>query len=287
LNPTPANSGVATIRFANLKDGWAYGAELWATHDGGSSWKRVSLPGAVPGSQIMALEAKSGTVHAVVQGANAKFLIETSPAGGDDWTPAATELPIGAGPDPTVQIVLWGPTGWVLENDRTVVAGARLAGTWEPWQPPCLTTGGPAALTASSPTDLAVVCDENIWGGAGPIRERGYASSDGGSSFQALPAQPPAVVGSSAIVTSPGPRTLVLAAYTQGGGAPVLVATFDGGATWGSVAQYPGPGRWLELGFTSPTQGVAVTYQSAGQNGTLRMTYDGGHTWNAVTFRQA
>jgi photosystem II stability/assembly factor-like uncharacterized protein len=37
--------------------------------------------------------------------------------------------------------------------------------------------------------------------------------------------------------------------------------------------------NWTEFGFTTPTQGGAVT-----GSGTLLVTFDAGHDWNAVRF---
>ena len=34
------SAGVHEVRFADLNDGWVLGAEIWATHDGGSYWAR-------------------------------------------------------------------------------------------------------------------------------------------------------------------------------------------------------------------------------------------------------
>ncbi|MBV9379884.1 MAG: hypothetical protein JO242_04350, partial [Streptosporangiaceae bacterium] len=37
--------GVSGIRFLNASDGWAFGPELWATHDGGTTWTRIPTNG--------------------------------------------------------------------------------------------------------------------------------------------------------------------------------------------------------------------------------------------------
>ena len=37
-------AGVSEVRFYNTSDGWAFGPQLWATHDGGQSWTRVEHP---------------------------------------------------------------------------------------------------------------------------------------------------------------------------------------------------------------------------------------------------
>ena len=48
-------AGVSALRFADRLDGWAYGPDLWATHDGGTTWTQVNLSGITGGS------AASGT----------------------------------------------------------------------------------------------------------------------------------------------------------------------------------------------------------------------------------
>ncbi len=280
----PGSPGVSFIRFANLQDGWAFGTELWGTHDGGAHWKKVALPGAVAGSPILDLEAGAGLVHAVVAGGNAQLLIETSRAATDNWTASATKLPIGAGPVPTVQIVLQGHIGWLVENDRTVIAGARFDGGWAPWQPPCLTVGGSVALAASTPTDLAAVCDEGVWSGPGPASVRAYLSTDGGATFHPTPTAPGSIYHGLANATAQSRDTIIFASYTQSGA--VLVGSFDGGTTWAPVSETPEAGQWLELGFTSPNQGVAIDYHAGSSKGVLIQTNDGGHTWAAVAFRQ-
>ena len=55
-------AGVGQIRFLNTLDGWAFGPELWATHDGGSSWTRVPLGGL----RVIGLETAGTEAFAVV-----------------------------------------------------------------------------------------------------------------------------------------------------------------------------------------------------------------------------
>ncbi|MGO8890094.1 MAG: hypothetical protein ACLP8X_41675, partial [Streptosporangiaceae bacterium] len=38
-------TGVSQIRFLNLKDGWAFGPELWVTHTGGQTWTQINTHG--------------------------------------------------------------------------------------------------------------------------------------------------------------------------------------------------------------------------------------------------
>jgi len=270
--------GVSRIRFADADNGWAFGPDLWMTHDGGSHWSAVSLPGPDKGSKVWDLAAANGVVHAVVFGANGVRIL-SSPVAADAWRASPTTVPVGAGPVPRAQLVVQGTTGWVVEVDRTVIGGARLSGgAWAPWQPPCLDAGGPMVLAASTPSDLVAVCDEGVWTGDTPVT-RAYVSSDGGTTFRPTKTPVPLSTSTNA-AASAAARTAVVAA----GGSAVIVGTFDGGATWSTVER-GAPSDWTDLGFTNPSQGAAVEIPFDARAGSLLMTVDGGHTWSAVAFR--
>jgi photosystem II stability/assembly factor-like uncharacterized protein len=268
LSPAPNSArGVSQIRFADAVDGWAFGAELWTTHDGGQHWVRSSL------TNVYALEANPKNVYAVVFDQNStRFLIKTSPVMRDVWVTAPTWLGVGAGPVPSVQIVLTGSSGggWILENDRTVIAGARLvSGQWQPWTPPCTSVGGPADLAASSATQLVANCTEGVWTGPS-ISNHVYLSSDGGTTFRRVTNAAP---GSG--VMSPVSGVAFVAS------ADSIYGTFNGGTSWQTVFRgAPGQSYLTLVGFTTPSQGVAIT-----GTGELLMTRDGGHSWAVVPFR--
>ncbi|MGH7666030.1 MAG: WD40/YVTN/BNR-like repeat-containing protein [Candidatus Dormibacteria bacterium] len=177
-------------------------------------------------------------------------------------------------------LVLQGGAGWLLEDDRTVIGGARLVdGRWLPWHPPCMQVNGPAGLAASTAQDVIAVCFQGIWGPASPAGVRAYISTDGGNSFHLLSAPLPSSAGGQGRLASPSPGTAFLA-----GGAGLL-ATFNGGATWSTVYQPP-EGSWLDyVGFETVTQGVAISIDDSGATpvGSLLMTLDGGHRWSLVT----
>jgi hypothetical protein len=291
LSQGPGSPGVSHIRFANLEDGWAFDPQLWATHDGGAHWHQLTINGVQPGSAVVALEAAGGVVHADILG-GPSLSMATSAVDTDGWAVAPTTVPVGAGPVPSAQLILQGGTGWLLEDDRTVVGGARLDhGRWVAWQPPCSKSNGPATLAASSATDVVAVCDEGQWGPPSPPATRVYLSSDGAVTFHQA-ATLPAEYSSLGVVASPAAGVIVVGTYrtaTQASAPPaVLVASFDGGASWVSVATFEATGAWTDLGFTSPTQGVAVLASSPGSaSGTLVMTTDSGHTWKPLAFHQA
>ena len=275
-----AGSGVSGLRFADPLDGWAFGPDLWATHDGGSSWHRLSIPGAASAT-VVALEASGGAVQAVLFD-QAVVRIASSPVETDGWRLSTVSVPIGAGPVPAAQLVLSGTSGWLMEVDRTVVGGARLSdGTWSAWTPPCLDLVGPAVLAASSPTELVAACDVGLWGT--PQGEHLYLSHDGGASFARTGAPLPISAAGGVVATGAG-SILVTGATAQGS---ALVRSDDTGQTW-QTALETGTASITYLGFTTPTQGVVLTVAPAGSSGSpggsLQLTRDGGLTWRQVSF---
>jgi hypothetical protein len=272
--PGQATSGVSGLRFADTNNGWAFGPDLWATHDGGTTWSRVTIPGVPADSPVFALETAGGIVHAAVLDGG-DFRVASSPVGSDGWSVAPVRVPVGAGPVPAVQLVLSGAAGWLVENDRTVVGGARLAnGSWVAWTPPCADVVGPAYLAASSPTELAAACDVGLW--SNPTGDHLYLSHDGGSTFAPAGTAAPLTMAAMAAMASP---SVVVVGGSDATGS-VLAATTDAGRTWKIVTRLPA-GQIADLGFTTATQGVVIV-GGAGGSASLLMTRDGGHTWRAV-----
>jgi hypothetical protein len=274
------STGVAGIRFANQQDGWAYGYDLFATQNGGTSWTQVALPGlnsSFGATPIQELETSAGSVAAVITGTSG-FLIDTAAVGSNSWTTSPTTIAYGAGPVPEAQLVLQGSAGWVVENDRVVAGGARLqSGAWSAWTAPCSTANGPATLAGSSSTDLIAACEAGLYGGSSSPTEQAYTSTNGGGAFTELATALPAACQGSSTLASP---TTSVAAAGCGG---EIVATFNGGGSWGTVFTGAGNTSISYVGFTTSTQGVAVEASLTSSTGPLLMTHDGGHTWAAVT----
>jgi hypothetical protein len=89
-------SRVSGVVFANSRDGWLYGPGLYATHDGGAHWQRISLGGnIVPslGGGVTAVAASAGTAWAVVNPDRFHGLADElyrSPVGANAWAPVGT-----------------------------------------------------------------------------------------------------------------------------------------------------------------------------------------------------
>ena len=273
-----AGSGVSNLRFADPLDGWAFGPGLWATHDGGRTWKQLSISGLSGG--VAALEASAGAVQVVAYDGAQSFRIASSPVSSDALKVSAITVAIGAGPAAAVQLVLQGQTGWLLENDRVVTAGARLVGgTWQAWQPPCFDVTGPAVLAAANAQDVTAACNVGEWGT--PQGEHLYRSPDGGLTFAETGPRMP--VDWITAIAAPSASTIVAAGSVTNGFE--VVASHDGGLTW-TVVLGPSQGWVSYLGFTTASQGVLITSDVGGDQGhsQLLMTRDGGHTWTPVRF---
>ncbi len=277
-DPRYPDSGVSAIRFADHLDGWAYGPDLWATHDGGTTWHSVDVTAIAAGpARVWDLQAAAGTAHLAYFGLTPNaFGIASTPVTHDAWKSSAVFMPVGAGPVPEVQLVIQGSAGWLIQVDREVINGARLVGgTWQTWTPPCSGTAGPAVLTAWSTTGLIADCDLGVW--STPQGEHLFVSSNGGTTFTKMTAAVP--LSSAEAIAAPNASTIVVAGYSDT--APDhVIASFDGGHTWRTVVAQTGAVN--DLGFTTQSQGVLIT--TSGSTSHLMMTRDGGHTWAAVTF---
>ena len=287
------------VRFADAENGWIYGnlalaPTLWSTHDGGRVWTKRSLSG-FPNGAIFDLDAGAGHVHLLWQNGSGVVRAETSPVTEDRWRDSSAGATLGnpaGGGEQLGSIVLAASTGWLIEgNDRGTYGSARLGsdGRWHAWSaPPCSAVGGGFAVpAASTPSELVAVC---VMGGfASPLSRaapRGaglgsswlYVSHDGGSRFEAaheLGRQGTISFGS--VLASPQPG--VILTTRSEGSREQLIASFDGGADWRDV--YTGAVTYL--GFTTPSQGVALVAQTA-TRASMIMTFDGGRHWSQIRF---
>ena len=274
--PTATRGGVLKLRFADAHNGWAYGTELWATHDGGASWHRITLPMLRP--DIIDLEAAGGRVRA---------LIGSRPAGGGltrnihlySTAVASDHWHVGAAMPGALELVVHGNHAWVVtESFGTSSSTPRLyangAGGWHQLPDPCDTSVlGAGQLAATSATRLLFVCVGEP--GAGSANKRAFVSGNGGRSWTRRGA--PSRGGDLYYAASSSPTGDFAAAAS---GATELYGSFDGARHWHNVLGLDDGGLgWSDFGFTTASQGVAVEGQHK-----LWMTRDGGHHWSAVTF---
>jgi hypothetical protein len=281
IAPGPVSSaGVSQLRFANLRDGWAFGPALYETSKGGWPW----LPEDTFGQRVLDVEAAAGgqalaifgtcTGTGVAYAANcSRFALYTSVAGSRSWTPVTVPAgSLSAAQAASAGLVVTGSTGYVLTPGGQVLSGPVSGGTWRLAGPaPC--TPGPAqasalpsqAQLAASPSQLLLACESA--GSAHPVL---YTSADGASWQDA------GVVGATGTPTSLASAAAGQAVLATSAG---IYYSADGGKTWGT-ARFGGTvpsGGFSYVGMTTQAQGVAVPARA--QLFEIFVTRDGGRTW--------
>lgn len=256
--------GYSQLRFADAKNGYAYGPDLYTTHDGGVSWKAVDL-----GGRVADLAISAGQAYAIVtNGAGNSGRLERSAVGQDQWAtvPAAGEVSGGL---------------WVLGHEVLVQSGSdgpgtnllvSLDGGASFTAHPAPSPGLPCAFEAESPPVIWAHCATGTESGV-------WRSSDDGASF--APTPPRSQLGlrlpNSAVFAAASATTAVVG-YQQ------LFRTADAGATWNPVGP-SGIVQWTYLGFSDSTHGVALGYvgQVAPGNERLYYTTDAGQSYHLVS----
>jgi hypothetical protein len=291
-------AGVSQVRFYNTSDGWAFGPQLWATHDGGQHWKQIDTHGL----RVTALEAAGQRVFAVwaqCSGPGPVFAADCTSAALYSAAPGSNQWAAvpGAGPGYSVSgtanssaLVLNGSRGYLLTPDGTLLSGPT--GSPGGWQPatgtaspssapsspaPCQPGSGQASgqpsgalLAATTTSGLALVCTSPATGAT--QAKALYTSSDNGQTWQKAAGTVPAA-GTATSVAGTAAGTIVLA--TTAG----LQVSTDGGTSWAAGRGTLPSGGFSYVGMTSANQGVAVPADVTQH--AVWFTFDGGQSWQA------
>jgi len=284
-------AGVSGIRFLDGVNGWAFGPELWVTHDAGNHWTKVGTGSRrvtdleAAGNRAYALFAQcSGTNVASFAYGCTSYTLMTATANSNQWTPVgdATSELTSQGAAATGVIALMGTTGYLVAPDGTLYSGP-VGGTWQqagtmpcqPGTPQANGLPGEALIALTSATRLATFC-------AGPTptaAPKVYTSSDSGATW--------ALAGDWSQVSGQYYPTSIAAASSG----TLLLTTIRGiyllpqGAThWeastATGAQAP-QGGFSYVGMTTSEQGVALPFDTSRHE--IWMTFDGGRTWTPAT----
>ena len=294
-------TGVSQIRSLDGVSAWAFGPQLYATHNGGQAWARIPTHG----MRVTGLETVNGIVFAVwaqcaSTGADfaagcTSFSLYSSPAGRDDWSPVpgVTGLQASGGAPGSAQLVLTGSRGYLMTPGGQLFSGpvtrparwrAVTAPAGTPAALPCApgageTGGHPLqAMLASTGPGLVLLCAGQASGNQ--QAKTLYYSADGGRSWN--PAGPAPARGTAMSLSGPP-------------GGPVLVATSTGidfstnapgtstALAWSTARGAGAPGGYSYVGMTTSQQGVAVP---ADLNlYAVWFTYDGGAHWQQSPVR--
>ena len=138
--PADGATGLSQIRFLDLKDGWAYGPQLFVTHTGGQTWAPVDTGGLrvtdleTVGNRVFALWA-SCAGNGPAYGVNCtRFTLYSAPADGGSWAPVGTSttgLTDGQASE-AAELVLTGSRGYLLAPGGALYAGpVDGSGPWD------------------------------------------------------------------------------------------------------------------------------------------------------------
>ena len=300
--PAPKTDGVTGIRFLDGENGWAYGPELWATHNYGNTWSEISTGGQqvidleTAGNQAFALFATcnpssgggaspSSTGNGATAGVSlpdcTSYTLETSPAGTDNWAkvgPATTSLTDLSGARPA--IVLSGSRGWLLAADGTLYSGS-LTSAWQKTgiaQCPATAPGSADTLDGGLLTwdaytsTLVLGCSAKSLAGSGSQKELAYTSRDNGATWQGPTT---GVSQGTAMSLATAPSAVAILATTQG------IEVLDASTGQWNQAVSVNAG-FSYVGMTSDQQGVAVPADPSLHE--IWMTINGGLNWTPYKF---
>ena len=258
----PAN--VSGVVFATGRNGWLYGPALWATHDGGTHWRKLSL-----GGSIGQMASSAGTVYAVVSpsGGSPPELF-ASPAGRDAW--ARVRRFTGS------TLAVYGHAAWLETSTHlwTTADGVR----WHKYPFRCPGTKADhytlASITAASPSHVAFLCLGMA--AAGQQGKEILRSVNGGKTVDL--AGPAPLGGFGGVIAMPPHRPGVITLATE----YFLDRSANGGKTWTTNYYNTGGSPWNSLSYVSGTAGWAEF--GVPPDGELLRTMDAGLTWHKVGF---
>ena len=290
--PPDGPSGVGQLRFLDTDNGWAFGPQLWVTHDAGASWQQEQTGGLrvidleTAGNRAFALFAKCTGSGADFGTGCTSVSLYTSSVAGNQWQrlsgPAASLPPAAAGQPASASLVLAGGRGYALAPSGEVLTGPITGAAWSiaDAQAPC-SPGAPGAggqptgaLMAAGSGELILVCTSATSTAGDSQAKVVMRSSNGGTSWSTAGSGPPAGIATS--VAAAQGNVVVLA--TDAG----LYLSGNGGVSWQLARPGPAQAQAAERGFsyvgmTSATQGVALPADPALHE--VFITTDGGSTW--------
>ena len=292
-DPKSSIGSVSQIRFLTINDGYLFGPDLYATHDRGATWQKLTLKGIPSTSVVTALETNGSNWYLTAENPNAPtpktgYLFISNGTSGVFTIQRKPVVPAGARAEITAN-----PYGAVLnatlnQNDNLFYQ-APGSTSWTRIKANCpvdLPTNPLVALampvSGSSTPQLVLGCKGNTGAGS---QEKTVVESRDLATFTPTKARPP-LGGDLGAIASPNGETIAVAASS---GATFLYVSTDSGASWKTVISDPsfGGAPIHDLGFTTANQGFAVIGHATidgTRTSTFVMTHDQGSSWQEVSF---
>ena len=276
-------TGVTEIRFADALHGWAFWPALWATMDGGITWKRQTPPGG--GRLVPALAGDSHAVYTVVSPCrlnhqcNSPATLWRTTGGGGTWTQVSVTLPVSH----EAVLAVHGVVAYVVvqnpNSDPDVLDVTVDGQQWSSRPDPCVKAND-EFLTDVAPisdTKVALLCVGNP--GFSMADKRVLRSNDTG--LTTSPAGSTSRNGITSLIAAAPNGTLTVASYSDGS----WIYRNGGGQSWTTSASLGDGGvGWNDIVFTTNKVGFVVYGPAASPwlPGQLWKTNDGGATWAPV-----
>ena len=272
-------SRVSGVMFASRPDGWLYGPGLYATHDGGAHWRRISLGGNIMaslGGGVVAMAASSGTAYAVISPDpfnGAPEELYSSPVGTNAWARVGTMT--GS------SLAVFGKAAWF--GTSTYLWATADGVHWHRYPFRCPAGLGLGGIAPASGSQVAFLCDEAL-GMFHTVKD--VLLWVNGGRTEHLTGQAP-VAGEVYGFAVPLHRSKVITIAVVTPGLSYLYRSANGGKTWAEIAvsSLTGEVSFTSLSYVRPTAGWVVISQLGipGLRQLLR-TLDAGRTWHADRF---
>lgn len=285
--PADGSAEISEVRFADAADGWLFGPALFATHDGGRTWRRLE-----PGGAVVALETSGGYVDAVVSPCSigsvcdGRLRLEQAGVRGGAFTTVVSG-PLGRTNAAFAAISLHAPVGFVALGSALGSGTTRLYRTgnlgnprsWTSFADPCPSSRGLSltSLVAPDATTLYSLCTGKTAAGSSAklvvVIRNGVSAAPGSAPLG----------GSGGALGATSSGTLVVASAS---GASFLYRSTDGGRSWNTAMAFSDGGEGFDdLAFVNVKVGVVIHFvrrTPTSQAGQLLMTRDAGANWESV-----
>lgn len=273
---------VAGLRFADQRNGWAFGDALYSTHDGGATWRPVGIGAGTTerGPVVADVATSAGYAWAAVRRCSLDAdgictkpttQLYRSSNGSDSWQAAGSPAP--GFPGVADVVTAHGNQAWLVTTSGLYTStGAGLRQL--PAACPGAVSGGPVGFAVADQTHLDALCESE--GAAGSATKQLVGSSDGGQTWRADGSRLRVHSGSDGIADNTA--GVLLSADVSG--TSVVRRTTDDGRTFTVTLSSGGGGiSWHDLGFTTPNRAVVVLAASA-----VFQSDDSGRHWHQIAF---